>query len=72
MQLPRFRYPDIALHACRIVLQCVGCFALLAYLANMHVYLMVPSVVFLAGFWYVTYQGEIAYRTRRLEGSTYR
>lgn len=72
MLIPKICYPHIALHAARNLLMCMGFWWTVALLGNLPVYLVIAVLAFLGCLFTILYKSEIAYRTRRMERSTYR
>ncbi len=59
---------EIAYHATINMLVSIGLMALVAYIATMHYYLILPTVLFLVFGWYLLYRIEYGYRSRRTFG----
>jgi hypothetical protein len=58
----------IAWHAASNLLLCLGAIALFSYVATMHYYLIVPSLLFLVFGWFLLYKIEYGWRYRRTLG----
>lgn len=57
---------EIAFHAATNLLLCIGGIALFAFIATLHIYLIIPAIAFLVGSWYLLYKIELNWRVMGL------
>lgn len=71
LEILKIKNAGIAWHTLSIMLHAFGFFALLGWLAGIHPFRAVVTVIFLVVTFYLGYYFELGYRTRRFEEFRY-